>query len=33
MVLRKFPDKRWLLVHVHEGAMPLGVPPIVEKKT
>ncbi len=25
-VLRKFPDEGWLLVHVHEGALPEGIP-------
>ena len=25
-VLRKFPDRGWLLVHVHEGARPTGIP-------
>ena len=29
-VLRKFPDKGWLVVHVHEGALPQGIPPIGE---
>lgn len=27
-VLRRFPDKGWLLVHVHEGALPEGIPPL-----
>jgi len=27
-VLRNFPDEGWLLVHVHEGHVPDGIPPI-----
>lgn len=27
-VLRKFPDQGWLVVHVHEGHLPGGIPPI-----
>ncbi len=27
-VLRNFPDDGWLLVHVHEGHVPEGIPPI-----
>ena len=25
-VLRRFPDKGWLVVHVHEGVLPTGIP-------
>ena len=27
-VLRRFPSQGWLVVHVHEGALPDGIPPI-----
>lgn len=27
-VLRKFPSQGWLIVHVHEGTLPSGIPPI-----
>ena len=30
-VLRRFPDAGWLVVHVHEGALPTGIPPIERK--
>ena len=30
-VLRHFPDDGWLLVHVHEGHVPEGIPPLEEK--
>lgn len=29
-VLRRFADGGWLVVHVHEGALPAGVPEITE---
>ena len=29
-VLRRFPDEGWLLVHVHEGHVPDGIPPLSE---
>lgn len=31
-VLRRFPQDVWLVVHVHEGDVPVGIPPITEKK-
>ena len=27
-VLRRFADEGWLVVHVHEGALPSGIPPV-----
>ena len=30
VVLRRFPDRGWLMVHVHEGSLPAGVPEITE---
>ncbi len=27
-VLRKFPGQGWLVAHVHEGALPTGIPPL-----
>ena len=27
-VLRKFPKNGWLVVHVHEGEVPTGIPPV-----
>jgi ketosteroid isomerase-like protein len=30
-VLRRFPRGGWLVVHVHEGDVPAGIPPITEK--
>lgn len=30
VILRRFPDKGWLVVHVHEGTLPEGIPEIAE---
>ncbi len=30
-VLRKFPDEGWLVVHVHEGRLPTGIPPLEQE--
>ncbi len=27
-VLRRFPDAGWLVIHVHEGRLPTGIPPL-----
>ena len=30
VVLRRFLDRGWLVVHVHEGALPAGVPELTD---
>jgi ketosteroid isomerase-like protein len=30
-VLRRFPDEGWMVVHVHEGAIPSGIPPLSDR--
>jgi ketosteroid isomerase-like protein len=30
VILRRFPDRGWLVVHVHEGVLPTGIPEITE---